>query len=67
MMADIKGRILASEDDGAVLHIEMETANGETVEGVYELIGWTKPPKDVKTKTEQELWVTQMQLKPTAQ
>jgi hypothetical protein len=60
----INGRIIQIDDGGAVLHVELETAEGETIEGVYELIGWTKPPKDVKSKTEQELWINQMATRP---
>jgi hypothetical protein len=43
--------------NGNIVHIELKTADGETVEGVYELIGWTKPPKDVKARVELEIWV----------
>ena len=52
-----KGKILDVEDNGKVLHVEIEQPNGETVIGIYELVGWTKAPKDVKAKTERELWV----------
>lgn len=50
-------RIRDIDRDGTIVHIELETAAGETIEGVYELIGWTKPPKDVKARVELELWV----------
>lgn len=53
----IKGRICDVDGNGEILHIELTTEAGETVVGVYELIGWTKPPKDVKQKAELELWV----------
>ena len=53
----IKAIILDADDNGKVLHIEIEQPNGETVIGMYELVGWTKPPKDVKAKVELELWV----------
>ena len=44
-------------NDGELLHVEIKRADGQIVVGVYELIGWTKPPKDVKQKTERALWV----------
>jgi hypothetical protein len=50
-------RIRDIDRNGDILHIELKTAEGETVEGVYELIGWTKPPKDVKARMELEIWV----------
>jgi uncharacterized protein YuzE len=53
----IKAIVLDADDNGKVLHIEIEQPNGETVIGMYELVGWTKAPKDVKAKTERELWV----------
>ena len=52
-----KSKILDVEDNGKVLHVEIEQPNGETVIGIYELVGWTKAPKDVKAKKERELWV----------
>ena len=60
-MTDVKRRIVASEDDGSVLHVEIETADGQTVEGVYELIGWTRPPKDVRIRMEEKLWANHTQ------
>ncbi len=45
------------DNDGELLHVEIAMADGQIVVGVYELIGWTKPPKDVKQKTERALWV----------
>ncbi|GEM_PF-1747189 len=52
-----RGRIQSIDKGGDVIHVELVTENGETVEGIYELIGWTKPPKDVKARVELELWV----------
>jgi hypothetical protein len=52
-----KSKILGVEDNGNFLHIELEQPNGESVIGMYELVGWTKAPKDVKAKVELELWV----------
>lgn len=52
----VRGRLMEVDSDGNIAHIEMETAEGETVIGVYELIGWTTPPKAVKTKTELAIW-----------
>ena len=45
------------EDNGDIIHVEFETENGETVAGIYELIGWTEAPKAVKMAVEQELLV----------
>ena len=52
-------KVLGIEDGGEIVHIEFESATGETVAGIYELIGWTQAPKAVKLKVEQELWVPQ--------
>ena len=52
-------KVLGIEDSGEIVHVEFETATGETVAGIYELIGWTQAPKAVKLKVEQELWVPQ--------
>jgi hypothetical protein len=51
------GRVMGIEDNGDIIHVEFETENGETVAGIYELIGWTEAPKAVKMAVEQELWV----------
>ena len=48
-------KVLGIEDGGEIVHVEFETATGETVAGIYELIGWTQAPKAVKLKVEQEL------------
>jgi hypothetical protein len=47
------------EDNGDIIHVEFETDRGETVAGIYELIGWTEAPKAVKLAVEQQLWVPQ--------
>ena len=52
-----KGKILQIDDDANILHAEMKTSDGEIVVGVYQLLGWTSPPKKVKAKAELELWV----------
>ena len=52
-------KVLGIEDGGEIVHVEFVTATGETVAGIYELIGWTQAPKAVKLKVEQELWVPQ--------
>lgn len=52
----VRGRLIEIDRSGDVAHIEMETAEGETVVGVYELIGWTTPPKEVKASTEMAIW-----------
>lgn len=57
MPAEICGRICSIDGNGDIIHVELETPDGENVEGIYELIGWTRPPKDVKARTEQHLWV----------
>jgi hypothetical protein len=51
------GKILQIDDDANILHVEMQTSDGETVVGVYQLMGWTSAPKKVKAKAELELWV----------
>lgn len=52
-------------DDGCdILHVEMTTDEGETVVGVYQLIGWTTPPKAIKAEVERDLWVPRPQNKP---
>ena len=51
------GKVLQIDDDANILHAEMKTSDGETVVGVYQLVGWTTAPKWVKAKAELELWV----------
>ena len=51
------GKVLQIDEDANILHAEMKTEDGETVVGVYQLIGWTTAPKAVKAKAELELWV----------
>ena len=53
----LSGRICSIDGNGDIIHVELVTSDGETVEGIYELIGWTRPPKDVKARTEQQIWV----------
>lgn len=53
----MRGQIKEIGQDGEILHVEIEMPDGETVVGIYELIGWTTPPKEVKQKTELEIWV----------
>ncbi len=55
------GRIFDIENDSEVLHVEIERPDGQTVVGIYELIGWTKPPRDVKQRVEQDIWVPSKQ------
>jgi hypothetical protein len=57
------GRIISVEGEGNVLHAELELSDGQVVEGVYELLGWTRAPKELKLKMEQELWIKQVQKK----
>jgi uncharacterized protein YuzE len=52
-----KATVLDIDNNGEVLHVEIQQANGETVVGIFELVGWTKAPKDVKARVELELWV----------
>ena len=42
-------KVLGIEDGGEIVHVEFETATGETVAGIYELIGWTQAPKAVRS------------------
>ena len=51
------GKVLQIDEDATILHAEMKTKDGETVVGVYQLVGWTTAPKSVKAKAELELWV----------
>jgi hypothetical protein len=51
------GKVLQIDEDANILHAEMKTREGETVVGVYQLVGWTTAPKSVKAKAELELWV----------
>ena len=51
------GKVLQIDEDANILHAEMKTEDGETVVGVYQLMGWTTAPKAVKAKAELELWV----------
>jgi hypothetical protein len=53
----IDGKILQIDEEGDFVHLEMTTHGGETVVGVYQLMGWTTAPKAVKAKAELELWV----------
>lgn len=57
--ANSLGRVMGIEDNGDFIHVEFETDRGETVAGIYELIGWTEAPKAVKLAVEQQLWVPQ--------
>ena len=45
------------DEDGEIIHVEMKNREGEHLIGVYQLIGWTKPSKKVKTQAELELYV----------
>lgn len=49
--------IQAIEENGDIIHVEMTNEEGEHIVGVYQLLGWTKPPKKVKTQAEVELYV----------
>ena len=45
------------DEDGEIIHVEMKNREGEHLIGVYQLIGLTKPSKNVKTQSELELYV----------
>lgn len=49
--------ILDGDADGEVLHVEWTTDEGETVVGIYQLMGWTAAPRKVKARFEAALWV----------
>jgi hypothetical protein len=53
--------VLDIDDGGDILHVEMTTEEGETIVGVYQLIGWTTPPKTIKAEVERDLWVPKPQ------
>ena len=50
-------KILDGDTDGEMLHLEWTTDAGETVIGVYQLMGWTTAPRKLKSQVEAELWV----------
>ena len=52
----MRGRICDIENDGEILHVEIERPDGQIIVGLYELIGWTTPPRDVKQRVEQDIW-----------
>jgi hypothetical protein len=57
MLKTRDARILDGDTDGGVLHVEWTTDAGETVVGIYQLMGWTEAPRKVKTQFEAALWV----------
>lgn len=57
MLEARNARILDGDADGETLHVEWVTDGGETVVGIYEMLGWTTPPKKTKARVEAALWV----------
>jgi len=57
MTSERRANIVDMDETGEEIHLEWTTDVGETVVGVYQLLGWTVAPKKVKTRTEAELWV----------
>ena len=49
--------IVDGDTSGDTLHVEWVTDAGETVVGIYELLGWTTAPRKLKSQVEAELWV----------
>jgi len=57
MPSERPATIVDVDQNGEEIHLEWTTDAGETVVGVYQLLGWTVAPKKIKTQTEAELWV----------
>ena len=57
MLQTRDAKILDGDSDGEMLHVEWTTDTGETVIGIYQLMGWTAAPKKLKSQVEAELWV----------
>ena len=57
MLKPRDAKICDGKDNGEVIHVEWTTDAGEAVVGIYQLMGWTTPPRKIKTQFEAELWV----------
>ena len=57
MLSERSATIVDGNENGEEIHLEWTTGSGETVVGVYQLLGWTVAPKKIKAQTEAELWV----------
>ena len=57
MLKHRDAKILDSESDGDILHVEWTMDNGETVVGIYQNLGGTTPPKERKLQAEVAVWV----------
>lgn len=57
MLSERSATIVDGNENGEEIHLEWTTDSGETVVGVYQLLGWTVAPKKIKAQTEAELWV----------
>jgi hypothetical protein len=57
MLTNRDAKILDGDTDGDMLHVEWTTDAGETVVGIYQLMGWTSAPRKQKYQFEAELWV----------
>ena len=55
MLKPRDAKICDGKDNGEVIHVEWTTDAGEAVIGIYQLMGWTKPPRKIKTQFEAEL------------
>ena len=48
-MARTKNRVLNIEDpDGRYIKVQLQLENGEVVIGGYEIVGWYKPPEEIR-------------------
>ena len=56
MLESRDAKIIDGDTDGEMIHVEWMTDDGEAVVGAYQLLGWTKAPKKIKSKVEAELW-----------
>jgi hypothetical protein len=56
MLSARNAKILDGGNDGENIHVEWVTDSGETVIGIYQLMGWTLPPRTSKSKLEAEMW-----------
>jgi hypothetical protein len=56
MLTTRDAKILDGDKEDDTLHIEWTTDSGETVVGIYQLMGWTLPPRKSKAKVEAEIW-----------
>jgi hypothetical protein len=55
MLTNRDAKILDGDTDGDMLHVEWTTDAGETVVGIYQLMGWTSAPRKQKSQFEAEL------------